>query len=149
MEYIIYRDSDELYHHGVKGQKWGIRRVKDSQLYSKNRRQYRSEFEEKMKASNNIHATVRQERRKVLSDAIKSDLKGLAGTYGASFAITGAAALSSILGGPATGIAVASIAYPAAATLGIIRTGQTAVNAVNAIVKNVSISDIYDKYRND
>jgi len=29
MEYIVYREGDELYHHGIRGQRWGIRRFQN------------------------------------------------------------------------------------------------------------------------
>lgn len=30
MNYVVYRSDDELYHHGVKGMRWGVRNAKDS-----------------------------------------------------------------------------------------------------------------------
>jgi hypothetical protein len=29
MEYIVYREGDELYHHGIRGQRWGVRRFQN------------------------------------------------------------------------------------------------------------------------
>lgn len=44
MEYIVYRKNDELYHHGIKGQRWGIRRFQneDGSLTSEGKTRYGS-----------------------------------------------------------------------------------------------------------
>ena len=42
MEYIVYREGDELYHHGIRGQRWGIRRFQneDGSLTSAGEKRY-------------------------------------------------------------------------------------------------------------
>ena len=48
---LDYRYTDEIYHHGIKGQKWGVRRFqnKDGSLTSAGRKRYNDSSTEKQK----------------------------------------------------------------------------------------------------
>lgn len=54
-----YLDARELYHHGIKGQRWGIRRYQneDGTLTSKGKTRYNTYSDEKSKYSISEHAT--------------------------------------------------------------------------------------------
>lgn len=81
MEYMIYK-SDELYHHGIKGQKWGIRRYqrKDGSLTNAGKRRLKREQDElrkeaailKNRQSTKAKIDRLESRRKALDDKKKA-----------------------------------------------------------------------------
>lgn len=55
MEYIIHSSTGELYHHGVKGQKWGVRRYqKENGSYTSAGRKHRKQYSEDAERIRNL-----------------------------------------------------------------------------------------------
>lgn len=109
-DFIVEDGTLYLEHHGIKGQRWGIRRFQnaDGTLTDKGRKHYQKKLD-------------REKRKQVSSDAIKGTLErqhGLAvGASGIISAITGALTVAAVVSNPATIAAGAAVA--AAVSAGI------------------------------
>lgn len=71
-----FRDISYLYHHGIKGQKWGVRRYQndDGTLTEEGKKRYGVDSNGKMsKEGKDLYS---QDRKKALKEA-KNDLKGM------------------------------------------------------------------------
>jgi hypothetical protein len=136
-----------LAHHGIKGQKWGVRRFQDSHVYAKNRKAYKEDLTNKFKSSSNKKETFRTERNNIVKGHIKSSVKSTLALYGASTVIgIGAGIVGGIVGGPAGAIAANRIAIAGSAALSTIYTGQRVVNWVNTISKGMTLADLHSDY---
>lgn len=115
---VLFIDSsDGFAHHGVKGQRWGVRRFQneDGSLTEKGRKHYEK-------------ALAKEKRKQVSSDAIRGTLERQH-----PFAVTGAA----IMGAVAAGM---SIAATGGASVAMIAAGSAITGAVSAGLTHVSYS---------
>ena len=115
---VLFIDSsDGLAHHGVKGQRWGVRRFQneDGSLTPKGRKHYEK-------------ALAREKRKQASSDAIRGTLERQH-----PFAVTGAA----VLGAVAAGM---SIAATGGASAAMIAAGSAISAAVSASLTHVTYS---------
>ena len=67
-KYIVTRSNDELQHHGIKGQKWGIRRFqnKDGSLTPRGRQRY-----EKVTIDGQTYRVEGRDRSKAADEAVR------------------------------------------------------------------------------
>lgn len=79
MEYEIYRIDDELYHHGIKGMRWGIRRyqTKDGGLTPAGRKRYDSDMAKVKAETRKIKNQQRTAAKLSKLDEAKQNLKNL------------------------------------------------------------------------
>lgn len=115
---VLFIDSsDGFAHHGIKGQRWGVRRFQnpDGTLTDKGRKHYEK-------------ALAKEKRKQVSSDAIRGTLERQH-----PFAVTGAA----IMGAVAAGM---SIAATGGASVAMIAAGSAISAAVSAGLTHVSYS---------
>ena len=73
----IYNQSNNLTHHGIKGQKWGVRRFQneDGTLTSQGKKRYASEAFEKTKNAYEGIKKTRENLKKKTTDRIKDGIK--------------------------------------------------------------------------
>ncbi len=109
-DFIVEDGTLYLEHHGIKGQRWGVRRFQnaDGTLTDKGRKHYQKKLD-------------REKRKQVSSDNLRGTLErqhGLAvGASGVLSAITGALTVAAIVSNPATIAAGAAIAATVSAGL--------------------------------
>lgn len=88
---------NELYHHGILGQKWGIRRFqnKDGSLTAAGRARYEGEVSKAKEGYKQAKKEAREANGGVLSDGAKKNIKRGAVVAGSALAVYGAYKLSS------------------------------------------------------
>lgn len=93
-QYVVLRSSDELYHHGIKGQKWGVRRFEnpDGTLTPEGQQRYygkRFEKESKKQERLNYKADQATQIRLAKDHATKAKRSAAVGLGGAAIAGAG------------------------------------------------------------
>lgn len=93
-QYVVLRSSDELYHHGIKGQKWGVRRFEnlDGTLTREGQqRYYGKRFEKESKKQERLNYKADQAKQiRLAKDHTSKAKKNLAiGLAGAASAAAG------------------------------------------------------------
>lgn len=109
-----------LAHHGVKGQKWGVRKE-----------QYKSDIRSRIKSSRNAKSTLRSEAKRVGEDFKRKQYKNVGIQLGIGTALgIGAVAATSLLAGPAAAITVASLKGVGTAA-GLVAAGHGVANSMD------------------
>ena len=77
---MIYKQTSELYHHGIKGQKWGIRRYQneDGTLTEAGKERYYNSYEKSIKDIDKLtsfdkHSVIAKKSEKIFTDSIKNN----------------------------------------------------------------------------
>ena len=143
-EYI--KSGEYLAHHGVKGQKWGVRHLKETHFSYKTRQDYRKKLIADRKKSKDRDASFRKERGNIVKSHLLSGLKTGLVTAGASGLIgVGAAVAGNLIGGPAGAVAMTTIIDVGTIPLAVAGTTQSIANWVNTISRATTLSDVYKR----
>lgn len=126
---------DELYHYGIKNQKWGVRRYQneDGSLTLAGKARYRKPMTKKE------HRQYSDERREVAISSLKTGIKAGVGSLGVSVLARGAT--SALL---AAGAATAAPIVATAGTVGIVGLSMYSAYQGGKAIVNGIISDVHN-----
>ena len=142
----LVQPGEYLCHHGVKGQKWGIRRFRDSQIFKKNREAYKKRISTERKQSKDKQQSFVNERNDIIKSHFKSAIKGaIGGTVAGGLTGLGAAAVGGLIGGPTGAIATSAIANAGSITLAALGTAQSVAMWANTISRARTLSEVYKR----
>lgn len=133
----MYRSEGELYHHGIKGQKWGVRRYQnaDGSLTAEGIKKYGADNQKnRKKAAADLNAEAGKKVRSAYNTKFKS------GLYAASFAgvsayITGYALVNKVKDKRVWGAAAGSLAVAA---------GAAAVHSIAKKQQKTAVSELHE-----
>lgn len=142
----LVQPGEYLCHHGVKGQKWGVRHLKETHFSYKTRQNYKKRLIAERKRSTDRDASFRKERGDIIKSHFKSNLKtGLVSAGAGALIGVGAAVVGNLIGGPAGAATMYGIAEAGSIPIGIAGGVQSVANWVNTISRARTLSEVYKK----
>lgn len=142
----LTRSNDYICHHGVKGQKWGVRRFANSHLFRKNREAYRAKITQERQKSKDKQMSFVNERNDIIKSHVKSTVKSAAVSAGiGTLTGLGAAFVGGLVGGPTGMMTVGAIANAGTIALGTAGAAQSIAMWANTISRGLALSEVYKK----
>lgn len=139
-----------LAHHGIKGQKWGVRRYQnyDGTRTNAGKMKYKDELQSRVeKAKKSDRSKIlRQESLSNIKKGIGNHLKITAGQIGVGLLAGGAAAVATMLAGPAAGVTIGQITMGTSIAADTVGIGLKAANAIRMFSRHLTIAELANKY---